>query len=230
MKTLPEYLDLAEKAHGHLCAGQVLGVRLAMLGLRELGIDDPVTERKRLVTYVEIDRCVTDAVAVVANCRLGKRALKFRDWGKVAATFVDLKTGRAVRVAAKESSKQAARELFPELEKEAGQQKAYAQLSDEILFDKQWVKVEVQPEDLPGFKGPRVVCAECGEGINFKREVVKDGPPSVAPAPANGIIRCPQEVSDDPQSPDGALSHRNFCFVCESPIAVHAGFQASGRS
>src|SRR5256886_12194546 len=76
------------------------------------------------MTYVEIDRCVTDAVAVVANCRLGKRALKFRDWGKVAATFVDLKTGRAIRVAAKESSKQAAREMFPELAKEAGQQKA----------------------------------------------------------------------------------------------------------
>jgi len=175
MKSLVEYLDLAAQAHGHLCAGQVLGVRLAMLGLRELGIEDPVTERKRLVTYVEIDRCVTDAVALVANCRLGKRALKFRDWGKVAATFVDLKTGRAVRVAAKESSKQAAREMFPELEKEVGQQKAYAQLSDEILFDKKWVKVEVQPEDLPGFKGPRVICADCGEGINFKREVTKEG-------------------------------------------------------
>ena len=174
MKSLAEYLDLAAVAHGHLCAGQVLGVRLAMLGLRELHIDDPVAERKRLVTYVEIDRCVTDAVALVANCRLGKRALKFRDWGKVAATFVDLKTGRAVRIAAKESSKQAAREMFPDMEKEAGQQKAYAQLPDEILFDKKWVNVEVQPEDLPGFKCPRVVCAECGEGINFKREIVRD--------------------------------------------------------
>lgn len=145
-----------------------------MLGIRELGVD-PAVEPKRIVTYVEIDRCVTDAVALVANCRLGKRALKFRDWGKVAATFVDLKTGRAVRVAAKESSKQAAREMFPELEKEAGQRKAYAALSDEALFDTHWVKVEVRPEDLPGFKGPRVVCAECGEGINFKREVMADG-------------------------------------------------------
>ena len=175
MKSLDEYLDLAAVAHGHLCAGQVLGVRLAMLGLRELGIDDPVAERKRIVTYVEIDRCVTDAVALVANCRLGKRALKFRDWGKVAATFVDMQTGRAIRIAAKESSKQAAREMFPKMPKEAGQQKAYAQLSDEVLFAQKWVRVEVQPEDLPGFKGPRVVCAECGEGINFKREVLQDG-------------------------------------------------------
>jgi formylmethanofuran dehydrogenase subunit E len=175
MKSLTEYLQLASLAHGHLCAGQVLGVRLAMLGLRELELEDPIAERKRVVTYVEIDRCVTDAVALVANCRLGKRALKFRDWGKVAATFVDLKTGRAVRIAAKESSKQAAREMFPEMDKDAGQQKAYAALSDEVLFDKQWVRVRVQPEDLPGFKGPRVVCAECGEGINFKREVLAQG-------------------------------------------------------
>jgi formylmethanofuran dehydrogenase subunit E len=175
MKSLEEYLELAAIAHGHLCAGQVLGVRLAMLGLQELGIDDPVAERKRIVTYVEIDRCVTDAVALVANSRLGKRALKFRDWGKVAATFCDLQTGRAVRIAAKESSKQAAREMFPELGKDAGQQKAYAQLPDDVLFDKRWVKVGIPPEDLPGFQGPRVVCGQCGEGINFKRELVVRG-------------------------------------------------------
>jgi formylmethanofuran dehydrogenase subunit E len=175
VKTLDEYLEAAEKAHGHLCAGQVLGVRLAMLGLRELGIEDPVKDRKRLVTYVEIDRCVTDAVALVANCRLGKRALKFFDWGKVAATFLDLETGRAVRIVATEHSKKRAREMFPEVDKELGQQKAYRVLPDDELFEKQWVRVEVRPEDLPGFRGPRVVCEQCGEGINFKREVVRNG-------------------------------------------------------
>jgi len=174
MKSLDEYLELAERAHGHMCAGQVLGVRLAMLGVRELGLD-PVKDRKRLVTYVEIDRCMTDAVALVANCRLGKRALKFLDWGKVAATFVDLQTQRAIRVVAKESAKQKAREMFPNLDKEQGQQKAYRAMPDEEMFERQWVRVEIKPEDLPGFKAPRAVCAACGEGINFKREVVKDG-------------------------------------------------------
>jgi formylmethanofuran dehydrogenase subunit E len=174
MKTLSEYLELAAVAHGHICAGQVLGVRLAMLGIRELGLD-PIAERKRIVTYVEIDRCVTDAVALVANCRLGKRALKFRDWGKVAATFCDLQTGRSIRIAAKESSKQAAKDLFPDLPREEAQQKAYAQLSDDVLFSKEWVKVEIHPEDLPGFKSPRVICEQCGEGINFKREVTANG-------------------------------------------------------
>jgi len=175
VKSLEEYLALAEVAHGHLCAGQVLGVRLAMLGLRRLGIEDPVKDRKRLVTYVEIDRCVTDAVALVANCRLGKRSLKFFDWGKVAATFVDLTSGRAVRVSAKESSKQLAQQMFPEMAKDAGQQKAYAVMPDEDLFETAWCAVEVPPEDLPGFKGPRIVCAQCGEGINFKREVTVEG-------------------------------------------------------
>jgi formylmethanofuran dehydrogenase subunit E len=175
MKTLEEYLELAAEAHGHICAGQVLGVRLAMLGLRELGIEDPVRDRKRLVTYVEIDRCVTDAVALVAGCRLGKRALKFFDWGKVAATFVDLQTGRAVRIVAREDSKKRAGEMFPALEKEQGQQQAYRVLADEELFEKQPVRVEILPEDLPGFKGPRVVCEACREGINFKREVVSNG-------------------------------------------------------
>src|SRR5438105_14918901 len=116
MKSLDEYLREAEIAHGHLCAGQVLGVRMAMLGLEKLGIDDPRgKDRKRLVTFVEIDRCATDAIGVVTGCRLGKRALKFRDWGKMAATFVDLETGRAIRVAAKESSKARARQMHPEL-------------------------------------------------------------------------------------------------------------------
>ncbi len=175
MQTLQEYLELAEKAHGHICAGQVLGVRLAMQGLRALGIEDPVRDRKRLLTYVEIDRCVTDAVALVANCRLGKRALKFYDWGKVAATFVDLQTGCAVRVAAREDSKQRAREMFPDLDKELGQQKAYALLPDDQLFTVQRVRVRVPAEDLPGYKGPRVVCEQCGEGVNFRREVARDG-------------------------------------------------------
>ena len=174
MATLDEFIERANAAHGHTCAGQILGIRLALAGLKALGIDDPIRERKRLVTIVEIDRCATDAVQLVTGCRLGKRALKFKDFGKVAATFVDLKTNRAVRVVAREESKQRARKLYPELDKEMGQRRAYRELPDEELFAQQWVRVELPPEELPGYKAPRVVCAECGEGINFKREVVRD--------------------------------------------------------
>jgi formylmethanofuran dehydrogenase subunit E len=177
MKSLDEYLCDAEQAHGHLCAGQVLGVRLAMLGLAKLGIDDPrgnknKEDRKRLVTFVEIDRCATDAVAVVTGCRLGKRALKFRDWGKVAATFVDVSTGKAIRIAAKESSKALARQMHPEIaDKNQQQMLAYREITDDDLFTTQWVKVDLPPEEFPGYKGERVVCDACGEGINFRREI-----------------------------------------------------------
>jgi len=173
MNSIDEYLRDAEQAHGHLCAGQVLGVRLAMLGLCKLGIDDPRgKDRKRLVTFVEIDRCATDAVAVVTGCRLGKRALKFRDWGKVAATFVDVSSGKAIRIAAKESSKALARRLHPEItDKNQQQMLAYREITDDDLFTTQWVKVDLPPEEFPGYKGERAVCEACGEGINFRREV-----------------------------------------------------------
>jgi formylmethanofuran dehydrogenase subunit E len=173
VKSLDEYLHDAEQAHGHLCAGQVLGVRLAMLGLEKLGIDDPHgKDRKRLVTFVEIDRCATDAVGVVTGCRLGKRALKFRDWGKMAATFIDVESGRAIRISAKESSKALARQMHPELESKNQQQMlAYREMADDQLFQAQWVHVELPPEEFPGYKGERIVCALCGEGINFRREV-----------------------------------------------------------
>jgi len=177
LKTLAEYERLAEIAHGHLCAGQILGLRMALHGVRLLGMDDPEgADRKRLVTYIEIDRCATDAIPVVTGCRLGKRALKFRDFGKVAATFCDLRDERAVRLVARESSKQRAKELYPEItDRNQQQMRAYRELADGDLFEHQWVRVRIGPEDLPGYKAARVTCAECGEGINFKREVERDG-------------------------------------------------------
>ena len=176
MKTLDEYLELAAQAHGHMCPGQILGVRMAMLGLRELGIDDPVRHRKRLLTFVEIDRCATDAVGLVTGCRLGKRSLKFLDYGKVAATFLDLERDRAVRIVAREDSRERAKERFPEIEdKKAQQLEAYRMLSDEELFRRRWVRVRLRPEDLPGRPRSRVLCEECNEGINDGRECRREG-------------------------------------------------------
>lgn len=177
MKTLPEYEAMAQVAHGHLCAGQILGLRMALRGLALLGLDDPTgKQRKRLITYVEIDRCATDAISVVTGCRLGKRALKFLDFGKMAATFCDLETGRAVRLSAKESSRARAAELYPEIaESNRQQMAAYRTMSDDELFAVQWVKVCVGPEDLPGYKRPRMTCAACGEAVSFRREVEVEG-------------------------------------------------------
>ena len=177
VKSFQEYMALAEQAHGHMCAGQILGLRMAIYGMKLLGIEDPTgRDRKRLVTFVEIDRCATDAIPIVTGCRMGKRALKFRDFGKVAATFCDLRDDRAVRVVARETSKQRALELYPEiLNKNQQQMRAYGELPDEELFTEQWVRVTLGAEEFPGYKGERRVCDECGEGINFKREVIRDG-------------------------------------------------------
>jgi formylmethanofuran dehydrogenase subunit E len=177
MRSFAEYEQLAAAAHGHMCAGQILGLRLAIYGLELLGIGEPEgKDRKRLVTFIEIDRCATDAIPVVTGCRLGKRALKFRDFGKVAATFCDLETQRAVRVVARESSKQRARELCPGIpDKNRQQMQAYRTMPAQDLFEHQWVRVELGPEEFPGYKGERRTCAECGEGINFERHVLREG-------------------------------------------------------
>lgn len=191
MQTFDALLREAEVAHGHLCAGQILGVRLAMLGCERLGIDDPKglvspKDRKRLVTFIEIDRCATDAIAVVTGCRLGKRAIKFRDWGKMAATFVDLSSPlsqegdtpiyKAIRIAALESSKQRARDLYPHIENKNQQQMlAYRELPDSDLFSEEWVSVPIHPREMPGYKSARIACEACGEGINYDREVRREG-------------------------------------------------------
>ena len=181
-----DFADLlreAEIAHGHLCAGQILGVRMAMLACRRLGVEEPRgKDRKRLVTVVEIDRCATDAIGVVTGCRVGKRALKLRDWGKMAATFVDLALPmgedafRGLRIAALESSKARARVLFPEIaDKNAQQMRAYREMPDAELFAEQWVRVPLPRSEFPGFRGERITCTGCGEGINYDRFVERDG-------------------------------------------------------
>jgi formylmethanofuran dehydrogenase subunit E len=177
MESFEELLRLAEIAHGHMCAGQILGVRMALLACRRLGVTEPRgVDRKKLVSFVEIDRCATDAIGMVTGCRLGKRALKFRDWGKMAATFKNLATERAVRIVALENSRELARERYPQIENKGQQQMmAYRELTDEELFREEWVAVELPPKEMPGYKGERVACAECGEGVNFDRFVERAG-------------------------------------------------------
>jgi formylmethanofuran dehydrogenase subunit E len=193
--SLDDLLHDAELAHGHLCAGQILGVRMAMLALARLGIHDPRQrtlpdgslnpDRKRLVVFVEIDRCATDAIGVVTAARVGKRALKLRDFGKMAATFVDLNAKlhpenptnhdyKALRIVALETSKALAAQLYPNLEKNPQQMLSYRELPDADLFSEQWIRVSLPPSEFPGYKGQRLTCDLCHEGINFDRFVTID--------------------------------------------------------
>jgi len=163
--------------HGHLCPGQVLGVRMSMLGLREIGISEPKEkDRKNLIVFVEMDRCATDAVQSVTGCSLGKRSMKFFDYGKMAATYMNLTTNEAVRVVAKEDSREKAKGLFPGIEsKYMAQLEAYKVMLDDDLFDVMEVAVKVRPEDMPGRPMRRVRCDSCGEHVQDMREIYQDG-------------------------------------------------------
>lgn len=175
MHTLTEYLIEAERNHGHMCPGQVLGVRMAMAGCRAIGIEEPKASR-RLIVFVEIDRCAADAVNTVTGCRLGKRTLKFRDFGKLAATFLNTETGAAVRVVAVEESRELARAQYVHLPtKKEQQMAAYRELSDEDLFRFERVRVSLDEADRPGHPLTRVCCDGCGEGVNDRREVIDGG-------------------------------------------------------
>lgn len=175
MKSLAEYLVEAERSHGHMCPGQVLGVRMAMLGCGLIGIDEPKVG-KRIIVFVEIDRCAADAINTVTGCRLGKRTLKFRDFGKLAAIFLNTETGEAVRVSALESSRELADRIFPGLQtRKERQLAAYRTLPDADLFEWRRVRVVVPESDRPGHPTSRVACDECGEGINDSRERLVGG-------------------------------------------------------
>jgi formylmethanofuran dehydrogenase subunit E len=158
--------------HGHLCAGQIIGVRIGMLGLRELGITDPKgTERKRLIVFVEIDRCATDAIMIVTGCRLGRRNMKLIDHGKMAATFIDSQTMKAVRITSVEDAREKAVRAYPHLDKNEAQKTAYREMADVDLFTVQDVIVHLRPEDLPGRPLGHEICSACGETVLDLREI-----------------------------------------------------------
>ena len=173
MQSLEEILGECERLHGHMCAGQLLGARMALLGCRLIGVEDPRgVDRKKLIVWVEIDRCMTDAVSAATGVRLGTRSLKFVDYGKVAATFLNTASKRAVRLVALESSRALADERYPTIaNKRERQFRAYSEAADDELFKTEFVDVELRDLDAPGSPRSRVICSVCGEGVNDGREV-----------------------------------------------------------
>jgi formylmethanofuran dehydrogenase subunit E len=164
--------DLLREAvafHGHLCPGQVLGVRMTLAGCRTLGVEAPRLAGKRLVVLVEIDRCATDAIQALTGVSLGKRTLKHVDHGKMAATFVDTLTGAAVRVAARDEARELARLTAPwEADPRRAQMAAYRTMDEADLLRLEPVAVEA---GWLARRRLRVRCEACGEGVNYQREV-----------------------------------------------------------
>jgi formylmethanofuran dehydrogenase subunit E len=164
---LNDYGKLLEEAgrfHGDICPGIQIGTRMTMSGLKRLGLSDPLgADRKKLMVFVEIDRCATDAIMALTGCRPGKRTMKIRDYGKMAATFINLESGNAVRVATK-------LEKGPD-----GTNPDFGEVAEEDLFSILDVEVPLQPEDMPGKPLRRRQCTACASIVLDGREVEVDG-------------------------------------------------------
>ncbi|WP_022668016.1 FmdE family protein [Desulfospira joergensenii] len=177
MKDFETLLKGSGEAHGHLCPGQVVGVKMAMEGCRLIGLDEPsiLPQIKKLLVYVEMDRCAADAISYVTGAKLGRRSLKFVDNGIMAATFVNLESGRAFRIVSREEARELALVLAPEIPDKRGRQmEAYKRMSIEELFDIEEVRVDVPACDMPGPTRFKAVCARCGQMVRDKREIMKN--------------------------------------------------------
>lgn len=171
MSDFETLLEKAKAFHGDVCPGIVMGTRMTIAGMRELSMN-PMEKNHDLIVYVEIDRCATDAIQAITGVTLGHRTLKHRDYGKFAATFVDSKSGKAVRIAA-----------IPKKGEQEPDFRAIAQklatVPESDLFTIQKVRVNIPDEDMPGLPTHKEFCSTCGEQILDSREVN-----------TNGLIQC----------------------------------------
>jgi formylmethanofuran dehydrogenase subunit E len=170
---------------------------MAMLGCKLIGLDDPGSrdQIKKLIVYVEMDRCAADAVAHVTGVKLGRRSLKFMDYGIMAATFIRLDTGNAFRVLSTEESRELASVYAPEVDGKSGQQlAAYSRMPDSILFRVQKVHLQLNPWDMPGPTRRKVACSRCGQVIRDHREVNEGGQIVCRPCSSGCYFSHPREI------------------------------------
>jgi formylmethanofuran dehydrogenase subunit E len=160
------FFKQAAEYHGHACAGIALGTKITLAALRYLGLA-PGVRHKNLIVFVEVDRCMADAVQFISRCTLGHRTLKFVDYGKFGASFLNSETGRAVRATVRESF-----DSSGPIEQVAVKIGSLADAELVILED---IAIEIPPGDMPGHTHSRAICAKCGERVMDGREVVKEG-------------------------------------------------------
>jgi formylmethanofuran dehydrogenase subunit E len=198
MDSFRSLLSACVDEHGHLCPGQVIGVRMAILGCRLIGLEEPRHREqiKKLLVYVEMDRCTADAVAHVTGARLGRRSLKFVDYGISAATFINLDTRASYRVLSTEQAREMAQTYAPECESATERQTAaYRRMHDRVLFRVQRVEVKFTEFDLPGPTRRKVACSRCGQMVRDARERMVDGLPVCRPCMEEAYFTYVREVA-----------------------------------
>ena len=169
------FLAIASSDHNHLCPRQILGVRFGLKGMAVLGFEVSL-RHKHLLVISETDGCFIDGVIAVTKCTVGHRTLRVEDYGKVAATFVNTKTGQAIRIAPTLDVRQKANLYAPEEKRHYfAQMKAYQIMADEELMSIQEVVLNFSLDELISHSGVRVNCERCGEEIINEREVIIEG-------------------------------------------------------
>ena len=189
MEDLQTLFEISSRDHSHLCPRQILGVRIGLRGIGSLQIE-PNRGSKRLLVITETDGCFADGLSAATNCTVGHRTLRVEDYGKVAATFIDTHSGKAVRIApVLDIRKRACVYASDEPNHYFAQMKAYQTMPDEEMLTVTEVFLNTPIEKIISRPGMRVDCDMCGEEIMNEREVRRDGLTLCSTCAGNGYYQ-----------------------------------------
>ncbi len=191
MIDLRALLAASSARHSHLCPRQVLGARMGLAGAAALDLAAPRRD-KRLLAILETDGCFADGVEVATGCTVGRRTLRIEDYGKIAVTFVDVRTEAAIRLAPQPDVRTRALAYAPgESRHYFAQLTGYQVMPDEELFSVLPVVLNRSVAELISRPGVRTNCAACGEEIINEREVLLGGQPYCVSCARGGYFAVP---------------------------------------
>ena len=169
--SLAAALLISAARHNHLCPRQVLGARMGISAGERLGMSVPRSD-KTLLVIVESDGCFSDGVAAATGCEVGHRTLRVADYGKIAATFVDVGSGRALRIRPRLDVRDRVASHAEEAESRWHAYRiAYQRMSEDELLDVEPVRLVTPVERIVSHPDRRVTCEDCGEEVSNEREV-----------------------------------------------------------
>ncbi len=166
-------LNRAVSFHGHLCLGQVLGVHLAERGMEVIRTTDP----NEIIVYVENDRCIADAIQIITGTRLGRRSMKLVNYGKMAATFINTRTGDAYRVWVSGKVNEMIGEISSDMQEREMQYKTVLESCSDDIVSVQRVSVDIPGWEMPGKPQRIVICNRCKEKVMDGKDVLHDDGP-----------------------------------------------------
>lgn len=194
MNHLNHILIISSARHTHLCPRQILGARIGLAGADALGLEPHRTD-KRLLIIIETDGCFVDGIEAATGCSVGHRTLRVEDYGKIAATFIDVKTEQTLRLTPKLDVRQRALVHIPtESRHYFAQLQAYQTMPADELLDIQPVRLRVPIQQIISRAGVRVNCDHCGEEILNEREIITNGQTLCRACASGGYYRQQEEL------------------------------------